>query len=223
MSVFNFDRRIIDASEYPWGVGVEIPTLIGSFIDSNSASDTSHTLTVPTHSAGDTLVAVLMWRLPHADITAPTGWTLHTGNLLSIMVVDHRLHVYTKIATDSEPANYTWSASTAVRNCGLMVSVRNFKRIFNIVESYGNGVTATIATAKNRLNLTVFTWLYADTSAETYSQNSDDGLLTQISDSPTANARISGGHVNSQTIVTSTHNAASTDNNPNHSGICIQM
>lgn len=224
MGVYTMSDFIVTPSDYPWGAGRVFPEIVGSFINSDSTSNTSHTLTVPTHAEGDTLVAVLMWRHPAASITVPSGWNLHTGNLLPSMPFDQRLHIYTKIATSSEPANYTWSAATAQRNCGLMVSVRRFMEIFNITEAYGNGTTATIATVKNRLNLTVFTWGYAATSGtESYSQNSDDGLLAQISDSPKAQARMSGGYVNTETLVTSTHDATSGINDPNHGGICIQM
>jgi hypothetical protein len=110
-----------------------------------------------------------------------------------------------------------------VRNCGLIVSVR-FGAINTITENYGNGTTATINTVANRLNITVFTWGFAVTSGtESYSQSASSGTLTQITDSPRAQARVSGGHISSAATVTSTHSAAEAGSSPNHGGICIQL
>jgi hypothetical protein len=199
--------------------------LIGSFINSDSTADTSHELTVPTHADGDLLIAVLMWRDNKGTLTVPAGWSLQ-GTYTSSVVVGssgaiQNLLVYTKTASSSEPASYTWSATTSTRNCGLMASVRNGV-IDAVTENYGNGTTATITAVSSRLNLTVFTWIYAASSGtEAYSQ-SGAGLV-QITDSPKELARISGGYTTTAGTITSTHASTTTTDNPNHGGINIQL
>lgn len=199
--------------------------LVGSYINSDSTSDTSHVLNAPTHAEGDLLVAVLMWRANHGGITAPSGWTLYGTYTSSIVFsgVQQNLLVYTKTATGSEPTSYTWTAVSAARNCGLIAAIRNGS-IETVNESYGQAATATINTAANRLNLTVFTWIYAiSTSTESYSQSASAGTFTEISDSPKAAARLSGGYTSDAATITSTHQSGDTGNSPNHGGICISF
>jgi hypothetical protein len=197
------------------------PAIIGSFINSDATADTSHTLNAPSLQEGDLLIAVLMWRTT-GSITAPSGWSLN-GTYMSSMSLDQRLVVYTKTAGSSEPGSYTWSTASSLRNCGLIVSVRN-GAIDTVTESYGNGNTATISTVSNRLNLTVFTWIYAATSGtESYSQSISSGSITEVTDSPKAQPRISGGYTTSAATVTSTHFATDLGFNPNHAGINIQI
>jgi len=201
------------------------PQLIGSQINSDATADTSAVVTVPSNAQGDLLIAVLMWRNDRGTLTVPSGWTLQGTYTSSIMIsgVQQNLLVYTKTASASEPATYTWTAATSTRNAWLSASVR-FGQIDTVSENYGNGTTATISTVADRLNLTVFTWVYAQSSgSETYSQSAADSSLTQITDSPKANARISGGYTRNATTVTSTHAATDTLNNPNHGGINIQI
>jgi hypothetical protein len=201
------------------------PQLIGSQINSDATADTSTVVTVPSNAQGDLLIAVLMWRNDRGTLTAPSGWTLQGTYASSIVFsgTQQNLLVYTKTASASEPATYTWTATTSTRNAWLSASVR-FGQIAAVSENYGNGTTATIATIADRLNLSVFTWLYAQTSGtEAYSQSAADLSLTQITDSPKANARISGGYTRNATTVTSTHAATDTLNNPNHGGINIQI
>jgi len=205
------------------GGGGEPLAVIGASIDSNGASDTSHLLAAPTHAGGDLLVAAMMWRLGAANVTPPSGWTLYGSYLGSQMQFNQQLHVYTKTATGAEPASYTWSAVSSVRNCGLMVAVRG-GQISGVSEYFGNGETLvmTDSTVEGLLNLTVATWIYADTlSPEAYSQT---GLgATEISDSPLALARISGSYTTQASTVTSTHFTTTTANNPNHCAICIRF
>jgi phage-related protein len=204
---------------------INSPEIIGTFINSDANTDASHVLTTPAHNPGNLLIAVLMWRLPAASITPPSGWTLYRGDLLPSIVLagsQQNLHVYTKTATASEPVSYTWSAGSSVRNAGLIVSVERGD-IASITENYGNAATATITTAPtcNGLSITVFTWIYALDVSETYSQSSSTGILTQITDSPKNRARLSGGYTKSAATVTSTHASTTATDNPNHGGICI--
>lgn len=201
------------------------PEVIGSFIDSSSTADTSHTLNAPTHQDGDLLIAVLMWRSDKGTLTAPSGWSLQGTYTSSIVFSSNQqnLLVYTKTAGASEPASYTWNATGSTRNCGLIVSVRN-GAIDTVTENYGNSTTATIDTVANRLNLTVFTWIYAVVGApESYSQTISVGSMTEITDSPVIDARLSGGYTKTAATVTSTHTAASTGDSPNHGGINVQI
>jgi hypothetical protein len=200
-----------------------LPQVIGTFINSDSTADTSHVLDVPTHLENDLLVAVLMWRDDMGVLNPPAGWKRYGAYMDQIVVsgIRQHLHVYTKQASSSEPSSYTWSASVSTRNAGLMVSVRG-GIIDTVSERYGNAATATIDTLPDRLNLTVFTWVFAATSGtESYSQSG--ASVTQITDSPRADARLSGGYTTTQGTITSTHDATSTTGSPNHGGINIQI
>ena len=202
-----------------------LPQLVGSEIDSNSASDTSATVTVPSHQQGDLLIAVLMWRDDRGVLTVPTGWTLQGTytDQITFSGLAQELLVYTKTATASEPASYTWSAANSTRNAWLSVAVRD-AAIEGVTENYGNSTTATIDTVANRLNLTVFTWVYAASSGtESYSQTSASSISAEITDSPNSLARLSGGFTYSATTITSTHASNNVDNNPNHGGINIRI
>jgi hypothetical protein len=201
------------------------PQLIGSQINSDATADTTAVVTMPTNKQGDLLIAVLMWRADRGTLTVPSGWTLQGTYTSSIAFsgTQQNLLVYTKTASASEPASYTWSATTSTRNAWLSASLR-YGQIDAVSENYGNGTTATISTVASRLNLTVFTWVYAAASGtETYSQSAADSSLTQITDSPKVNARISGGYTQNATTVTSTHAAADGTGSPNHGGINIQI
>jgi hypothetical protein len=199
-----------------------LPQVIGTFINSDSTADTSHVLDVPTHLENDLLVAVLMWRDDMGVLTPPAGWKRHGAYMDQILLSSARqhLHVYTKQASSSEPSSYTWSASASTRNAGLMVSVRG-GIIDTVSEGYGNAATATIDTLPDRLNLTVFTWVFASASSESYSQSG--ASVTQITDSPKGEARLSGGYTTTQGTITSTHDTATTTGSPNHGGINIQI
>jgi hypothetical protein len=203
-----------------------LPQVIGTFIDSGFDSsihvNTARTLDVPTHVENDLLIAVLMWRDDMGVLTPPAGWKRHGAYMDQIVFsgVRQHLHVYTKQASSSEPASYTWSASSGTTVRGMMVSVRG-GAIDTVSEGYGNGTTATIDTLPDRLNLTAFTWVFASTSSESYSQSG--ASVTQITDSPKANARLSGGYTTTQGTITSTHDSTDTTFNPNHGGINIQI
>jgi hypothetical protein len=170
-----------------------------------------------------------MSRLGSASITAPSGWSLHAGNMLSSILVNggptaQYLHVYTKTATGSEPTSYTWTGISSVETCGLIFVARD-AQIDSISSNYGNSDTATINTVDSLLNVTIFTWVYTQSSpsTESYSQSISPGNISQISDSPMSNARISGAFTYSSGTVTSTHSTIDASNSPNHGGICIQL
>jgi len=204
--------------------------LVDYFINSDSTPKSSLILNTPSSvQLNDLLVAVIMSRLASGSITPPSGWSLHTGNMLSSILVDggptaQYLHVYTKTATGSEPSPYTWTGSSSVETCGLVFAARK-AQIDAITSNYGNSGTATITTADSALSVTVFTWVYTQSSpsTESYSQSISTGNISQISDSPMASARISGAFTYSTGTVTSTHSTVDASYSPNHGGICIQL
>ena len=201
-----------------------LPTVTGTFIDSDSTAATTQVLTAPTHNEGDLLVAVIMNRVTGGTLTPPSGWTLH-GSYLSTVAfsgTSQDLQVFTKTATASEPASYTWTQASSSRICGYVAAIGGGAEIVGVTESYGNATTATIATTANRLNLTAATWVYANPGgAEGYSQTGAG--VTEITDSPNTEARISGGYTTQSGTVTSTHDATSTTDNPNHGMINIAI
>ena len=199
------------------------PVVTGTFIDSDAAEATTQVLTAPSHDAGDLLVAVIMTRTTGGVVTAPSGFTLYGTYLGDIPLSGggfQTLSVFTKTATASEPATYTWTQASSSRICGFIAAVEGGASIVSVIENYGNGETATIATVANKLNLTAATWIYADAATgEAYSQSGTG--LAEITDSPSVNARISGGYTTAADTVTSTHDADNTSNSPNHGIINI--
>ena len=204
--------------------------VFGWQISSASPSDTSQTLSSLSQyagaEAGDLLIAVLMWRSDQGTLTAPSGWSLHGTYLSDIRIsggtVQQNLLVFTKITEQNEPENYTWSSTQSTRNCGFLVRLKNAS-LKSVTESYSSGSTATINTLANGLNITAFTWVYADASEATYFSQTlqTSGSFTEISDSPSFNARLSGGFTRDARTVISSISSTSSSYPPNHGGICI--
>ena len=69
----------------------------------------------------DLLVAQLTLNNATATITVPAGWTEVTGTAQSTTGIQQ--HVYWKIRSNTEPANYTWSFSPAARGALIMVDI----------------------------------------------------------------------------------------------------
>lgn len=207
---------------------LNVPEVVGTFIDSNQTT-LNYTMNVPTHSEGDTLIAFVAWTFFTGNsLTPPSGWTLYNTYLLTgwASFTQGPISVYTKTATASEPANYTWTCTSgAYGQLGamMMVSVSGAVSLSNATTADGNGATSTIATTSSSvLNITMGRWLYTGAS-ETYSQSIDTGSVTNISDSPTNNAYISAGYTYSTGTVTSTHSTATTTGSPNHRMIKVEV
>jgi hypothetical protein len=195
-----------------------------SYINSDSAAATSWTGTIPTVTEGDLMVAVLMHRQSGGTLTPPTGWTQQGPDYLTGIIFSadsQRLAVYTKVAAASEPATVTWTQASSARMCGFLVSlVGNNLTMGTVAESYGNAQNASIANAGADFYITAATWLYsASPDTEEYSQTGAG--VTEISDSDSPSARISGGYSSSDGMVESFHSADENDNSPNHGMISI--
>lgn len=205
------------------GGGAAIPIVRGSTIDSDADAAISKTLNSPAHLAGDLLVACIVTRDSGGAVTPPSGWTLEGAYLqqLAFSGITQQIAVYTKIATDSEPASYVWSQAASSRICGLIVSIGGSDSIESIAESYGQDQTATIDTIGGYLNITVGTWIYAEPTGEPYSQSGNG--LTEITDSPNVYARISGGYTTQAGTVTSYHEYITGTDDPNHGVIRIVL
>lgn len=205
------------------GIGGEV-FFRDSYINSDSAAATSWTGTVPTVAEGDLMVAVIMHRQSGGTLTPPTGWTQQGSDYMSGIAFSgdvQLLTVYTKVATASEPATVAWTMASSARICGFLVSlVGNDFTMGTALEGYGNGDTTSIVNGGADFYITAATWVYSATSGtETYSQTGEG--VTGISDSPQANARISGGYSSLNGTVTSFHGSNDLDNSPNHGMISI--
>jgi hypothetical protein len=202
-----------------------LPEVIGSTWQGQSSTSSTRVSDVPTHLEGDLLIAVVMWRDAAGVITAPAGWELHgayTESIVSTSGGNQRLYVYTKTATNSEPADYTWNSATSSVGASFMVSVRGGV-IDTVTENYGNATTATIEAVDDRLNLCAFTWVFNVSSPSTNQTQSVTGTgVTAILESPSS-ARLTGGYTTVKGTVTSTQAATTTTGDPNHGGINIQI
>ena len=139
------------------------------------------------------------------------------------MSFNQRLLVFTKEAEAGDAGgSFTWTIASQERMCWVFLATQGTANIDAVTENDGNGTTATIDTVADRLNFTVAHWIYSSSvSGETYSQAGNG--VTEITDSPQAAARISGGYTTAAGTVTSTHDASDTGDNPNHSMINIQL
>jgi hypothetical protein len=83
----------------------------------NQSTTITNTVAAPASiSAGDLLVMVGILRTNRAISTAPSGWTAHLNDATS-----PGASVYSKIATGSEPADYSWTwAGTADNTIAIL-------------------------------------------------------------------------------------------------------
>jgi PKD repeat protein len=107
---------------------------------SSAANPTATTLTIPAPSGvvnGDVLVASVDVR-GNPTITAPTGWTLIR---LDLIQNSFRKATYYRVATNSEPANYTWSFSSSLAASGGILAFSGVSTS-NPIDAHG-GLTST--------------------------------------------------------------------------------
>lgn len=206
------------------GRSTAVPAITSTDIVSNDSTPSSMSVSL-TANSGELIVLVVM----HRDNGIPTsgGFTRYQDRSFaninfSLGSNDQRLSILTKTATASEPGSYT---VTSAGSFGGVVGavVKNTSGIASVIESRGNGDTAIIDTDASTLNLTVAHWIYSNATSETYSQSGT--ALTQITDSPVANARMSGGYTNNATTVLSTHSTTTLtwEDDPNHQMVNIQF
>jgi len=90
--------------------------------DTGVAAATSVVVTMPSPiTAGDRLVVAIQWDFGFGTITPPAGWTL-----LASQTQGGHLRYYTRKATGSEAATYTWTwttGSSAVWACVLYTAL----------------------------------------------------------------------------------------------------
>lgn len=125
----------------PYGALGGNPDLV-STATAGVVSTAAITITAPTTiTAGNLLVACLVSTTNGATYTPPAGWTQVTT--LSATGV---AFVYTKVATGSEPANYTFTCSSAAAQRGAILNYSNAGGIFftNTASFGGGNVTTTV-------------------------------------------------------------------------------
>lgn len=163
----------------------------------------SHVVNVPTHEPGDLLVAVMVTtgQSTHT-ITGPTGWRTRPQMLLDAGS-NVRLEVFFRLASDSEPASYTWTTSSTpfdlrafmasysdagpalIGMAAGMTSTSNGKTIGPSTTVLPNHLTAT-AIAGNAASAITFTKTEAGDTERAHGSNSARGL--GLYDSTTAQA-----------------------------------
>jgi type II secretory pathway pseudopilin PulG len=101
----------------PGPVGI---TLHGLATNQNATASTSFTLSVPTQTqVNDVIIAHVAFRGSSTTITEPSGWIfLRRDNTTSAI----SSAIYYKVASDSEPASYTWTLGTSQQAAGGMAS-----------------------------------------------------------------------------------------------------
>lgn len=184
----------------------------------------SFVMTVPTHQEGDLLVAVLLKRDGGGTITTPAGW-IFVGEYLDLNLYQ-QLRVYTRPATASEPATYTFNASGTDRMGGMMSAIRNTAGIDGTIQTYtGNGgsdltVPFTRSTDWPTLHLVVGSWVF------TVASNPNDVVGDQIIkyvDSPQQHARINAAFTNGYGDVVIESGTATGGTNPTKGAIKIKF
>ena len=110
------------------------------------ASPYDQVVSVPTHNAGDLLIAILGSDAARTIDSAPAGWTLLASETAAGSATNY---IYWKIAGASEPASYTWSWNQdGDRVVGMLVISGAADPAVNAIESAtagdgGSGGTTT--------------------------------------------------------------------------------
>src|SRR5437763_10414789 len=104
-------------------------TIVLDWVQTSSGSNpnqTTLTLTKPTNAtAGDVLLAGLAYAGNVTISTVPAGWTLIQRRVNTNAAAPVTHVTYWKVATASEPASYTWTASSNVRSVGGITAYAN--------------------------------------------------------------------------------------------------
>ena len=117
----------------------------GASVDQNGQA-ASIMINKPTGTAkGDLLIASIAVRPQTATITAPTGWTL-VNRQNNPNGDPNALAVYTKVATNTEPASYTWSFSANTGNAGGIMAFSGVDNTTPVNVSGGSITAATTTT-----------------------------------------------------------------------------
>ena len=202
-----------------------LPEIIGTYTHFVGTDDTSEVLTVPTHQSGDLLIAVVMARSASPSyVTPPSGWTLWQ-HLHETAYLDQSFYIFTRTATGSEPANYTFTISSGGRNCGAMISVRNATTLTYISSTAVNWNTsdyvASIPTY-GELYLSMATWVYTVT---TVVADIEGDMLYKIYETSAGDVRMSmcAGIGSGAYSHTHTENASGGVQTPNGMGALIKI
>jgi len=127
------------------GGGTTPPTVFGT-PTSNYVFNTAVTVNVPTGTTtGHVMYAWLNVAWNTAITTAATGWTLLTSFNQTSGALGGWWYLYRKVASGSEPTNYTWTTSAAQNQWGAIVTVSgaNTTTPENVTGSVNSSVAAT--------------------------------------------------------------------------------
>jgi len=102
----------------------------------NTVAGTSCVVAVPTGTKRNDVMVALIGKIDQAAITPPAGWTLIGSQLAGSNVI---YEAYYRLATASEPANYTWSWTGSFKNIGWIGSYRNADPLAPILGSASTG------------------------------------------------------------------------------------
>ncbi|MCG8324641.1 MAG: LamG domain-containing protein [Thiotrichales bacterium] len=116
-----------------------------SFRDFAQNGVASGTLTVNVPAAtqqDDVMIAFITWRSSTPTVTAPAGWTLIRETTQAAGgATSNRLASYYRVATNSEPASYSWSFSAAITGASGGIVSFNGVDTSNPVDADGGNTT----------------------------------------------------------------------------------
>src|SRR6184192_3885407 len=116
------------------------PTYRASSTNNPASSGISITLTTPTTSIGDYLIAVVMLETSGHTMTTPSGWTLLQTQSNSDMVVA----AYAMATPASPAASYTFTWTGSVYSTGILAAYSGTSAVQTSgSQSNGNSITAT--------------------------------------------------------------------------------
>ena len=116
------------------------PTYRASSTNNPASSGTSITLTTPTTSIGDYLIAVVMLETSGHTMTTPSGWTLLQTQSNSDMVVA----AYAMATPASPAASYTFTWTGSVYSTGILAAYSGTSAVQTSgSQSNGNSIIAT--------------------------------------------------------------------------------
>ena len=206
------------------GDSAAAPTVTGVYLDATSDSDTAWTGTLPTGGAGDTMVAVIMYRVGAGGLTAPTGWTYVNAYAASgvFSSTDQQLLLlYVKTRDGSEPATATWTNNSAARIAGCIYNVSGPVNLLAINEGFANSSSdVSVATATGTIPLLHLNFSHAVLASADPSTIAHSGTgVTAVADQggATSGLRLATSYISTDGVtVTSQCSATGATGGPNH-------
>ncbi len=216
------------ASKPTWvtlGDSQAAPTVTGVYLDAVAASSTTWDATLPAGGIGDTMVAVIMYRISGGAVTDPAGWNYVNafGVTGTFGTSDQQyMLLYVKTRDGSEGATATWTLANATEIAGAVYNISGPVNLVAADQASANGAadvsvdTQTGSVANRLLHLNFSHSVFAGSPSTML--HSGTGI-TAVADNAgaTEGLKLATSYVSTDGVtVTSSTNAIGSVGDPNH-------